>query len=131
MHLKCIKQAPYLSAGWLTNILGSEDLKKLEISINKYMLFLSKIEYLMELNKINFSSREEKNILISKPKKKKEIKEFLDTVRKYYAVDAVETTISELKDFKRKVSPAWQVIFGRKNPQKNKGIAFLGRCFTL
>ena len=42
--------------------------------------------------------KEEKNILISKPKKKKELKEFLDTVRKYYAVDAVETTISELKD---------------------------------
>ena len=42
--------------------------------------------------------KEEKNILISKPKKKKEIKEFLDTVRKYYAVDAVETTISELND---------------------------------
>ena len=45
--------------------------------------------------------QEEKNILISKPKKKREIQEFIDKVRKYYAVEAVETTISELEDLSK------------------------------
>jgi len=59
-----------ITSKFLESILGTKLLKELEINIKKYMLFLSRIEYLMELNKLNFSSREEKNILVSNLVKK-------------------------------------------------------------
>lgn len=69
-EIKNLEFDQIINSKLLINILDSNLIKELEINIKKYMLFLSRIEYLMEFNNLNFSSREEKNILISSLEKK-------------------------------------------------------------
>lgn len=42
--------------------------------------------------------KEERNILISKPKKQKEINEFIDNIRKFYSIEVTKTTITDVNE---------------------------------
>lgn len=78
----------------------NEKTKEKEINIKNINIKPSKIDnmaYMFREEIMDMTiKKEEKNILISKPKKEKDIKEFINKIREFYTVEATRTSLENI-----------------------------------